>query len=212
MSSRGHCLLGRTSPLACRFAEPQWRKWLNFGRYPRLPDRQFGWASSNSLKAEIQFGLSQWLILIPKLWQMCLHPCLHTKQHRWLSYSISASNSITEQQRLGQMLVPHPHTAEWFIRWTYFHTLQLWDKACLTFEILCNKVLPFSMKSMTVKEFTLLQLLPSWLDVCRLEESSEPSVSNSELSPSFAFFDLLLFFFEDILIVKIFPTWTCKHV
>lgn len=65
----------------------------------------------------------------------------------------------------------------------------------------------FSMKSMTVKElqFELLQLPPSWPEVCRLE-SFEPSFSTSEPSPSFALFDLLLFFFEDILIVKIFPT------
>lgn len=61
---------------------------------------------------------------------------------------------------------------------------------------------------MTVNEllFKLLQLPPSWLDVCRSEESFEASFSKSELSPSLAFFDLLLFFFEDILIVYNFPT------
>lgn len=66
---------------------------------------------------------------------------------------------------------------------------------------LCSKLSPLSMKSMTVNElFNRLQLPPSWLDVCRLESS----FSKSELSPSLAFFDLLLFFFEDMFIVTFF--------
>lgn len=64
------------------------------------------------------------------------------------------------------------------------------------------------MKSVTVNELLskFLQLPPSWLDVCRLEESFEASFSWREVSPSLDFFDLLLFFFEDILIVTIFST------
>lgn len=174
MSSRGNCLLGRTSPPACHFAEPQWRKWLNFGRYPCLPDRQFGWASSNSLKAESHFG--QWLILIPKLWQMCLRPCPHTEQHRWFSYSISASNSITEQQRLGQILVPHPHTAEWFILWTHFHThmrqrlFNFWDCATKSYLFLWNR---WQWKSLNFCSF----LLHGWMFAGRRSHPSPPSVT-----------------------------------
>lgn len=138
---------------------------------------------------------------------MCLRPCLHTEQHRWwFSYSISASNSITEcntdQDRSSSSIftLQNGSFAERsFMRYDY-------ETTPVKLLALCSQVLPFSMKSMTVKEFKLLQFLPSWLDVCRLDESSEPSFSNSEPSPSFTFFDLLLFFFEDILIVKIFPT------
>lgn len=63
----------------------------------------------------------------------------------------------------------------------------------------------FSMKSMTVKElqFKLLQLPPSVRDVCR---SFRPSFTKKELSPSLAFFVLLLFFFEDMVIAKSFST------
>lgn len=52
------------------------------------------------------------------------------------------------------------------------------------------------MKSMTVNEllFKVLQLPPSWLDVCRLESSFD----KPELSPSPPRFGLLLFFFEDM--------------
>lgn len=78
----------------------------------------------------------------------------------------------------------------------------------------CLVFLPFSMKSMTVKElqFKLLQLPPSVRDVCRLEESFRPSFNEKELSPSLAFFVLLLFFFEDMIIAKSFSTWKQKHV
>lgn len=64
------------------------------------------------------------------------------------------------------------------------------------------------MKSMTVKElqFKLLQLPPSVRDVCRLEESFRPFFNEKELSPSLAFFVLLLFFFEDMIIAKSFST------
>lgn len=64
------------------------------------------------------------------------------------------------------------------------------------------------MKSMTVKElqFKLLQLPSSVRDVCRLEESFRPSFNEKELSPSLAFFVLLLFFFEDMIIAKSFST------
>lgn len=63
-----------------------------------------------------------------------------------------------------------------------------------------SNIAPLSIKSMTVNEllFKLLQLPPSWPDVCRLESSFD----RTEPSPSLPRFDLLLFFFEDIFTVK----------
>lgn len=57
---------------------------------------------------------------------------------------------------------------------------------------------------MTLKElqFGLVQLPPWAPDVCGAAESLVGSVSKSEPSPSAAFFALLLFFFEDILIAR----------
>lgn len=80
-----------------------------------------------------------------------------------------------------------------------------------TFRFMPRFFLPFSMKSMTVNElpFGLLLFPPSWPDVCRLEESLDPSFNTRELSPSLPFFDLPLFFFEDMLTGEIFSTWKC---
>lgn len=64
------------------------------------------------------------------------------------------------------------------------------------------KIVPLSMKSMTVNEFRLLQLPPSWPDVCRLESS----FIITEPSPSSPLLDLFLFFFEDIFNTKKLPT------
>ena len=59
-----------------------------------------------------------------------------------------------------------------------------------------SNFLPLSMKSMTANEwlFKVLELPPSWLDVCRQESSFD----TTEPSPSLHLFDLLLFFFEDM--------------
>lgn len=64
------------------------------------------------------------------------------------------------------------------------------------------------MKSVTVKVLllTFLQPPPSWPGVCGLDESFEESFDRSEPSASLDFFGLFLFFFEDILIAKNFPT------
>lgn len=64
------------------------------------------------------------------------------------------------------------------------------------------------MKSVTVNvlPLRLLQLPPSWPDVCRSDASFEPSFRKSEPSASLDFFALFLFFFEDILTAKNFPT------
>lgn len=68
-----------------------------------------------------------------------------------------------------------------------------------------SKFLPLSMKSMTVNEllFKILLLPSSWLDVCRLESPFD----KTEASPSLPFFDLLLFFFEDMFNSRSLPTW-----
>lgn len=73
-----------------------------------------------------------------------------------------------------------------------------------------SNIAPLSMKSMTVNEllFKLLQLPPSWPDVCRLESSFD----RTEPSPSLLRFDLLLFFFEDIFTVKHGPRENLKRV
>lgn len=74
-----------------------------------------------------------------------------------------------------------------------------------------SKFLPLSMKSMTVNEllFKVLQLPPSWLDVCRLESSFD----RTEPSPSLPLFNLLLLFFEDMFNSrKSLPTWKFERV
>lgn len=69
------------------------------------------------------------------------------------------------------------------------------------------------MKSVTVNVLLLTFLLapPLWLGVCGSDESFKDSFDTSEPSASLDFFDLFLFFFEDILITKNLPTWTWKH-
>lgn len=73
-----------------------------------------------------------------------------------------------------------------------------------------SNIAPLSIKSMTVNEllFKLLQLPPSWPDVCRLESSFD----KTEPSPSLPRLDLLLFFFEDIFTVKNGPREKPKRV
>lgn len=90
----------------------------------------------------------------------------------------------------------------------HFNELRLiWAKIVL--QLLGVLSSAFSIKSMTVNEL-LLRLLPfppSRAGVCRPEESLETSsFSPREPSPSAVLFDLLLFFFEDIITVIIVRT------
>lgn len=134
-----------------------------------------------------------------------------THEHTLMNQPILQSGTMDgHHQRVGWGWRSSSSSSRWH-RSLHFYSDHLLSTrpSLLNVRLRAGEFLPFSMKSMTANEWLckLLQPPPSWL-----EESFGASCRRSEPSPSLPFFDLLLFFFEDILIMKNFFTWTWKRV